>query len=54
MGMVINRASFERLIEEDIEWLDGLGAESSLERKHIVDCLRLMPKLLYEYYYKKA
>jgi hypothetical protein len=57
MGMIMNRSSFEKLIDEDIKWLEDIMQKTnphSLEGKHIVDCLKMMPELLYDYYYKKA
>lgn len=55
--MTIDRKSFEKLINEDIKWVKDIMADycpHSLEGKHILDCLKMMPELMYEYYYKKA
>ena len=57
MGMIMDRKSFEKLINEDIKWLEETMENTnphSLEGKHILECLKMMPELLYEYYYKKA
>ena len=57
MGMIIDRSSFEKLIDEDIKWLEETMEATnphSLEGKHIIECLKMMPELLYEHYYKKA
>lgn len=57
MGMIVDRKTFETLIDGDLKWLENIMKEHdphSLECKHIVDCLKMMPELLYEHYYVKA
>ena len=57
MGMTMDKKSFEGLIDEDIKWLKETMEKTnphSLEGKHIIGCLKMMPELLYEHYYKKA
>ena len=57
MGMVMDRKSFEKLIDEDIKWVKDIMADHcphSLEGKHVIECLGMMPELLYEHYYKMA
>lgn len=57
MGMIVDRKTFETLIDGDLKWLENIMKEHdphSLEGKHIVDCLKMMPELLYEHYYVKA
>lgn len=39
MGIKLNKESYEKLIQEDIEVLNKYLPEHSLERKHIVDVL---------------
>ena len=38
MGMKVNREAYQKLIDEDIEWL--LKQPLSLERDHIVNVLK--------------
>ena len=38
MGMMINREAYQKLIDEDIEWL--MKQPRSLERDHIVSVLK--------------
>ena len=38
MGMMVNREAYQKLIDEDIEWL--LKQPRSLERDHIVSVLK--------------
>lgn len=56
--MIIDRKSYEKLVKQDIEWLEDLmektGNENSLEGDHIIKILELSPELLYDYYYVKA
>ena len=56
--MVMDRKSYEKLIDDDIQWMVDVMQKTdnmySLEAKHILECLKMMPKLMYEYYYKKA
>lgn len=40
MSGILNRPAYERLFNEDIEWL--LRQPRTLEREHIRDCLRWM------------
>ena len=44
--MMINRTSYEKLIAEDIEWLE-INTEDSLERRHIIDVLKASTELIY-------
>jgi len=39
MGTNLDKRAFEKLIEEDIKYLNEIAEESSLERQHIVDIL---------------
>jgi hypothetical protein len=41
MGTTLNRSAYERLIEEDLEWL--MRQPRSLEREHIADIVRVSP-----------
>lgn len=45
--MTINRPAYEKVIAENIAWLDSLNQPHSLERKHIVDVLNWSIDVLY-------
>ena len=45
MGMKVNREAYQKLIDEDIEWL--LRQPRDLERDHIEAVLRKSVELLY-------
>ncbi len=47
MSMPLNRSAFEQLIAEDIAWLES-AAPDTLERRHIVACLKEQARLTYE------
>lgn len=47
MSMPLNRTAFEALITEDIAWLEA-NAPNTLERRHIVACLKEQAWLRYE------
>jgi hypothetical protein len=47
MSMPLNRAAFEQVIAEDIAWLEA-NAPDTLERRHIVACLKEQARLRYE------
>lgn len=47
MGTIISKEAYEKLINEDIEWLVN-NTEQTLERDHIVSVLKQSIKLLYE------
>ena len=47
MSMPLNRAAFEQLIAEDIAWPERV-APNTLERRHIVVCLKEQARLTYE------
>lgn len=46
MSGPVNRSTFERLIAEDIEWLER--QPDTLERRHILAILRESPRYIYE------
>ena len=46
MGMIVNREAYQKLIDEDIEWL--LKQPRTLERDHIVSVLKNSVERLYE------
>lgn len=46
MGTTLNRRAYQRLIDEDLEWLDK--QPRSLEREHIKDIVRLSPSREYD------
>lgn len=46
MGTTLNRHAYQRLIDEDIEWL--LKQPRTLERDHIEAIVRLSPKREYD------
>jgi hypothetical protein len=46
MGTTLNRAAYEKLIAEDIEWVSA--QPKTLERDHIVQVLRASPGLEYD------
>ena len=45
MGMKVNREAYQKLIDEDIEWL--LKQPRSLEREHIVSVFKNSVERLY-------
>ena len=45
MGMMVNREAYQKLIDEDIEWL--LKQPRSLERDYIVSVLKNSVERLY-------
>ena len=45
MGVMINREAYQKLIDEDIEWL--LKQPQSLERDHIVSVLKNSVERIY-------
>ena len=45
MGMKVNREAYQKLIDEDIEWL--MKQPRSLERDHIVSVLKNSVKRIY-------
>ena len=45
MGMKVNREAYQKLIDEDIEWL--LKQPRSLERDHIISVLKNSVERLY-------
>ena len=45
MGMIVNREAYQKLIDEDIEWL--LKQPRSLERGHIVSVLKNSVERIY-------
>ena len=45
MGMIVNRDAYQKLIDEDIEWL--LKQPRSLERDHIVSVLKNSVERIY-------
>ena len=45
MGMIVNREAYQKLIDEDIEWL--LKRPRSLERDHIVSVLKNSVERIY-------
>ena len=45
MGMIVNREAYQKLIDEDIEWL--LKQPRSLERDHIVSALKNSVECIY-------
>ena len=45
MGMIVNREAYQKLIDEDIEWL--LKQPRSLERDHIISVLKKSVERLY-------
>ena len=45
MGMKVNREAYQKLIDEDIEWL--LNQPRSLERDHIVSVLKNSVERIY-------
>lgn len=47
MGTIISKEAYEKLINEDVEWLVN-NTEQTLERDHIVSVLKQSTKLLYE------
>ena len=46
MGMIVNREAYQKLIDEDIEWV--LKQPRSLERDHIVSVLKNSVERIYE------
>lgn len=46
MGMQIDKSSYEKLIREDIEWLEA-NTEHSCERMHIEDVLKCSVCMIY-------
>ena len=46
MGTTLNRRAYQRLIDEDLEWLEK--QPRSLEREHIKDIVRLSPSREYD------
>jgi hypothetical protein len=52
MSMTINKQAYEKLIEENIEWLHELTGdreEGILEKGHTIGVLRQSVELLYDY-----
>ena len=47
MSLPLNRAVFEQLIAEDIAWIES-AAPDTLERRHIIACLKEQARLRYE------
>ena len=45
MGMMVNREAYQKLIDEDVEWL--LKQPRTLERDHIVSVLKNSVERLY-------
>ena len=45
MGMIVNREAYQKLIDEDIEWL--MKQPRTLERDHIVSVLKNSVDRLY-------
>ena len=45
MGMVVNREAYQKLIDEDIEWV--IKQPRTLERDHIVSVLKNSVERLY-------
>ena len=45
MGMIVNREAYQKLIDEDIEWL--MKQPRNLERDHIVSVLKNSVERIY-------
>lgn len=48
MGMPVNIETFNKMVDEDIEWLKENAPESVLYRDHIVRCLEMAKKYYQE------
>ena len=44
MGMPVNADTFDKMVDEDIEWLKQNAPESFIYRDHIVGCLEMAKK----------
>lgn len=44
MAMPVNAATFDKMVDEDIEWLKANSPESIIYRKHIEACLEMAKK----------
>jgi len=49
MSMPVNSATFDKMVDEDIEWLRKNAPESYIYRDHIEGCLQMAKK-----YYKEV
>jgi len=48
MSLTLNRWSYEKLIRENIEWLDKVHPERSLEKEHIKHIMEWSIKVNYD------
>ncbi len=46
MAMKLNREAYERLIAEDIAWLESMPR--TLERDHVIEIVKSSPRFQYE------
>ena len=44
MGMPVNADTFDKMVDEDIEWLKKNAPESFIYRDHIEQCLNMAKK----------
>jgi hypothetical protein len=44
MSMPVNAETFDKMVDEDIEWLKENAPESFVYRDHIVGCLEMAKK----------
>jgi len=49
----MNRSSFERLVQEDIDWLESTTTDT-LERRHILEILKKITSLEYDEHPRRA
>lgn len=45
MGTTLNRQAFQRLVDEDLEWL--VKQPRTLEREHVAEILKATPEVYY-------
>ena len=44
MAMPVNADTFDKMIDEDVEWLKENAPESVIFRNHIIECLAMAKK----------